>query len=149
MLIRFVVYGLLGWDMEIVWTATREKIKGIQTGWRLQGTTYLWMFLIYGGALLLLLEPVHNALRDWPWPLRGLIYVAGIFTVEYATGWLLRRLTGACPWDYTGHSRWSVHGLIRLDYAPAWLVMGLAAEWVHDFLVTLTPAIQAALLASS
>lgn len=145
MLIRFVVYGLLGWAMEIVWTATREKIKGIQTGWRLQGTTYLWMFLIYGGALLLLFEPVHNALRDWPWPLRGLVYVAGIFAVEYATGWLLRRLTGACPWDYTGHSPWSIHGLIRLDYAPAWLVMGLAAEWVHDLLVELTPAVQAAL----
>ena len=79
----------------------------------------------------------------------GLGYVAGIFAVEYATGWLLRHFTGACPWDYTGHSPWSVHGLIRLDYAPAWLVMGLAAEWVHDFLVTLTPAIQAALLASS
>ena len=89
MLIRFLIYGLLGWAMEIVWTATREKIKGIQTGWRLQGTTYLWMFLIYGGALVLLFEPVHNALRGWPWPLRGLVYVAGIFAVEYATGWLL------------------------------------------------------------
>ena len=48
------------------------------------------MFLIYGGALLLLFEPVHNALRGWPCSLRGLVYVAGIFAVEYATGWLLR-----------------------------------------------------------
>ena len=47
----------------------------------------------------------------------GLGYVAGILAVEYATGWLLRALTGACLWDYTGHNRWSVHGLISLDYA--------------------------------
>lgn len=145
MWIRLVIYGLLGWSMEIVWAATREKLTGIQRGWRLQGTTYLWMFLIYGGGLALLFEPVHNALRVWPWPLRGLVYVAGIFAVEYATGWLLRRVTGACPWDYTGRSRWQVHGLIRLDYAAAWFVMGLGAEWVHDFLLRLTPAIAAAL----
>lgn len=145
MLIRFVIYGLLGWAMEIIWTATREKIKGIQIDWKLRGTTYIWMFLIYGGALALIFEPVHEALRAWPWPLRGLVYVAGIFAVEYATGWLLRALTGACPWDYTDHSPWSIHGLIRLDYAPAWFLMGLGAERVHDFLVELTPAVQAAL----
>ena len=40
---------------------------------------------------------------------------------------------------------WSIHGLIRLDYTPAWLVMGLAAERLHDFLVELTPAVQAPL----
>ena len=145
MLIRLVMYGLLGWGMEIVWTAGREKITGVQRDWKLRGTTYLWMFPIYGGAMALLFEPVHDAIRPWPWPLRGLLYVVGIFAVEYATGWLLRRLTGACPWDYSGRSRWQVHGLIRLDYAPAWFLAALAAERVHDFLVALTPAIRSAL----
>lgn len=141
MLIRFAIYGLLGWSMEILWTATREKLSGIQQDWKLKGTTYLWMFPIYG-SMVFLFEPVHDFLRPWPWPMRGMVYVAGIFAVEYATGWLLRRLTGSCPWDYTGYSRWQVNGLIRLDYAPAWFVMGLAAERVHDFLLQLTPAIQ-------
>lgn len=144
MLIRFFIYGLLGWCMEVVWTAVREKATGIQPGWRLRGTTYLWMFPIYG-LLAPLFEPAHNAVRAWPWPLRGLLYVAGILAIEYLTGWLLRRLTGACPWDYTDHTRWHIHGLIRLDYAPAWFVVGLGAERVHDFLVTITPAIAAAL----
>jgi len=148
MLIRLVIYGLLGWCMEIIWTASREKVTGIQTDWALRGTTYLWMFPIYGASLALLFEPVHDLLRPWPWPLRGSVYVAGIFGVEYATGWLLRRLTGSCPWDYTHYSRWHVHGLIRLDYAPAWLIMALGVERIHDFLVTLTPAIEAALQAS-
>jgi uncharacterized membrane protein len=145
MLIRFVIYGLLGWCVEIVWTASREKITGVQGDWKLRGTTYLWMFFIYGGAMAFLFEPVHNALRPLAWPVRGLVYVVGIFAVEYGAGWLLRRTTGACPWDYTGRSRWQVNGLIRLDYAPAWFVFGLVAEQVHDFLVVLTPAIQAAL----
>ncbi len=144
MLVRFVIYGLLGWCGEIVWTASREKITGRQRGWELRGTSYLWMFPIYG-LIAPLYEPLHNALRVWPWPARGLVYMLGFFAVEYAAGWLLRTLTGTCPWDYTEHSRWHVHGLIRLDYAPVWFLAGLALEPVHDFLVRLTPAIVQAL----
>ena len=142
MLIRFVLYGLFGWCGEIIWTASWEKITGRQADWKLRGTTYLWMFPLYGAAFVLLFEPAHNALRAWPWPVRGLVYMLGFFAVEYASGWLLRRLTGACPWDYTEHSRWQIHGLIRLDYAPVWFVAGLGLEWLHDMLMTLTPAIQ-------
>jgi uncharacterized membrane protein len=145
MLIRALLYGLLGWCTEIVWSASREKLTGRQTGWTLRGTTYLWMLPIYGLLIFLLFEPVHNALRGWPWPLRGLIYMLGFFALEYATGWLLRRLIGACPWDYTIHSRWHVHGLIRLDYAPAWFLAGLGLERVHDSFVLLMPAILRAL----
>lgn len=65
---------------------------------------------------------------------RGLAYAGGIFGVEAASGWLLRRATGRCPWDYTG-TRFQVAGLIRLDYAPFWALAGLAAERLHDALV--------------
>lgn len=140
MLIRSVIYGLLGWAAEIVWTSVYEKIAGRQRGWALQGTTYLWMFPIYG-LLAPLYEPAHDRLGEQPWWTRGLLYMSGFFGVEYGTGWLLRRLTGVCPWDYAGHSRWHVDGLIRLDYAPVWFGVGLLLEPVHDFLVGLTPAI--------
>ncbi len=146
MLIRFVLYGLLGWAIEIVWTALSSTASGAQRGWRLAGTTYLWMFPIYG-LLAPLYEPLHVAIRAWPWPLRGLLYGLGFLAVEYVAGWLLRRLTGACPWDYTGRCRWHLHGLIRLDYGPLWALLGLALESVHDLLVRLTPAIEAALRA--
>ncbi len=146
MLIRFVLYGLLGWCIEIVWTALSSTVTRTQRGWRLVGTTYLWMFPIYG-LLAPLYEPLHDAIRAWPWPLRGLLYGLGFLAVEYVAGWLLRRLTGACPWDYTGRSRWHLHGLIRLDYGPLWALLGLALEPVHDLLVRLTPAIEAALRA--
>jgi len=143
MAIRFVIYGLLGWCMEIVWTAVTMTLKGEQQGWRLEGKSYLWMFPIYGLAAPLF-EPLHDLLRPRPWLLRGSLYVLGFWTVEYGMGWLLRRLTGVCPWDYS-RARWHVHGLIRLDYAPAWFLVGMGLERLHDLLVRLTPAIQQAL----
>lgn len=140
MLIRFFIYGMLGWCAEIIWSAVTEKISGKQTDWRLVGHTYLWMLPIYG-LLAPLFEPLHDALRPWHWFMRGAVYVLGIWLVEYATGWLLRRLTGKCPWDYS-HLRGNLHGLIAWEYAPVWFLFGLGMERVHDSLVELTPALE-------
>lgn len=140
MWLRFFIYGLLGWCIEIVWTALSSTINRTQQGWRLRGETYLWMFPIYG-LIAPLYEPAHTAIRLWPWLLRGAVYALGFMAIEYVTGWLLRKLTGACPWDYTSRSRWQIHGLIRLDYAPLWALLGLALEPLHAFLLRLTPAI--------
>ncbi len=147
MLVRFVIYGLFGWCVEIVWTALRSTLDGSQRGWRLAGTTYLWMFPIYG-LLAPLFEPLHDAIRGWVWPARALCYGVGFLAVEYASGWLLRRLTGACPWDYGERTRWQLHGLIRFDYAPLWALLGLAIEPLHDLLVELTPTIAQAISSS-
>ncbi len=153
MLVRFFIYGALGWCIEIIWTAVIGKItnpfpfgggKVKGAGWGLMGVTYLWMFPIYG-LIAPLYEPLHDAIRLWPLLLRAVIYAGGFMGIEYTTGWLLRCLMGACPWDYTGRARWHLHGLMRLDYAPLWALLGLALETIHDFLVRLTPAIYAAL----
>ena len=145
LLLRFLCYGLLGWAIEIVWTAAGGALFAPAGGrrWALTGHTYLWMFPIYG-SMAFLYEPLHDALRPWPWPLRAVVYAAGFLAVEYAAGWALRRATGACPWDYARRprpSRWQVHGLMRLDYAPAWALLGLALEPVHDFLLRIAPAV--------
>jgi uncharacterized membrane protein len=144
MIIRFIIWGMLGWCGEIIWTAIREKLSRQQRDWKLRGTTYLWMFPLYG-LIGPLYEPVHSSVRAWPWPLRGVIYMSGFWAVEYLTGWLLKHLIGACPWDYS-HARWHVHGFIRLDYGPVWFLVGLGLEPVHDLLVQLTPGIQQALI---
>ena len=143
MLIRFVLYGLLGWSAEVVWSATTERLRGKQRDWRLVGHTYLWMFPIYG-LLAPLYEPLHDFLRPWHWFMRGTIYVLGFWLIEYVSGWLLRRLTGKCPWDYS-ELRGNLHGLIAWEYGPVWFAAGLALEPVHNFFVRLTPAIRAAL----
>jgi uncharacterized membrane protein len=156
-MIRFVLYGLAGWCAEILWTALYEAISGTRVDGdtleqrplsrrerlRLMGHTYLWMLPIYGLAAFLF-EPVHDALRGSPWLLRGTVYMLGIFAVEYAAGWLLRRLTGRCPWDYS-YARLSVHGYIRLDYAPVWLGFGLLLERLHDVLIAIEGPLRAAL----
>jgi uncharacterized membrane protein len=141
--IRFLIYGALGWCFEIVWTAVTERVRGTQRDWRLAGHTYLWMFPIYG-LLAPIGEPVHNALRSQNWIVRGLVYLLAIWAVEFVTGWLLRKLTGKCPWDYS-HLRGNLKGIITLEYAPVWFLFGLAFERVHDALIVLTPAIQKAL----
>ncbi len=102
------------------------------------------MFPIYALAAPLY-EPMHDALRRRPWPLRAAVYAAGIMTVEYLTGWALERTIGECPWDYSKEARFHVRGYVRLDYAPAWALAGLLLEGLHDRLLVAVPAARKAL----
>ena len=126
---RFMLFGILGWCAEILWTGFCSFLLGDAA---LTARTYLWMFPIYGLAGLSL--PLFLAFRRYcPLWQRVGFYVFAIFTVEFVTGFFLRWLTGVCPWDY-GDRRFSVMGLIRLDYAPLWAVLGLFFERVALFL---------------
>ncbi|MGD2049092.1 MAG: hypothetical protein PVH03_06335 [Chloroflexota bacterium] len=138
MLIRFVLYGLGGWCGEVIFTALTESLP--KRDWRLIGTTYLWMFPIYG-LLVFFYEPVHNFIRDYPTLIRALIWSLGFTTVELISGWLIEKITGHCPWDYTG-KKFAINPYIRWDFFLVWALVGLALEPVHDFLVELTPAIE-------
>jgi uncharacterized membrane protein len=71
MVIRFILYGFLGWILEIIFTGSGSLLRGSIS---LTGYTYLWMFPIYGLAVFL--EPIHDGIRKAPWPIRGLIWVA-------------------------------------------------------------------------
>jgi uncharacterized membrane protein len=144
MWIRFVLYGLGGWCGEILFTALTDSIP--RRDWRLAGTTYLWMFPIYG-LLAVFYEPAHHFIRGYPLLARALIWSLGFTAVELVTGWLIERVSGRCPWDYS-QKRFAINAYIRWDFFPVWAIIGLALEPVHDFLVRLTPAIQQALLNS-
>ncbi|MFA5881397.1 MAG: hypothetical protein WC834_04300 [Eubacteriales bacterium] len=128
---RFLIYGLLGWTMEIFWTGLGSLLRG---DFRLQGFSYLWMFPIYGLAVFL--EPVHDHIRNLTWVIRGSIWTTVIFGIELITGLAIELTVGKVPWDYTGSSYYSIAGLIRLDYAPVWFVVGLLFEKVDDFMRT-------------
>lgn len=125
---RFIIYGLTGWCLEVFWTGLGSLFHGDV---KLSSQTYIWMFLIYGLAVFL--EPIHDRIRKWPVALRGGVYSILIFSIEYATGTLLRIFIGVCPWDYSD-SPFSVNGIIRLDYFPVWFVTGLLFERAHDYL---------------
>ena len=100
---NFLICGLTGWCMEILFTSIGSLCKSDR---KLIGKTSIWMFPIYG------------------------IYSAGIFTCEYVSGSLLKR-HNLCPWDYSD-SKANVDGLIRLDYAPFWMAAGLIFEKILD-----------------
>ncbi|BAS26806.1 putative ABC transporter permease [Limnochorda pilosa] len=134
MLVRFLIYGALGWIVEILWTGTGSILRRDP---RLTATTYLWMFPIYGGGALLF-ERLYQVVAAQPWILRGLVWVVAIFGVEYVTGWLIRRAVGHCPWDYSG-APLALGELVRLDYAPAWFLLGLLFERLHLALVASFP----------
>lgn len=129
MLVRFIIYGLLGWIAEILYTGAFSIMAGSVS---LPGHTYLWMFPIYGLAVFL--EPVRERMRTIPWPVRGTIWAGVFFGIEYLSGGLLRAVIGVCPWDYGQASRFVLDGLIRLDYFPVWFTAGLIYEQICDFL---------------
>jgi uncharacterized membrane protein len=131
--LRFLFYGMVGVSFEIIFTGVKRLAASGFRDWSLRGKSYIWMFPIYGLAAFLF-EPVHDQLRSNFWILRGLIYTAGLFVVEFVTGWLLRATTGRCPWDYTG-KKYNFMGLIRWNYAPVWFAFCMGLEVVHDFLL--------------
>jgi hypothetical protein len=124
MIKRFFIYGLIGWGMEIFWTGLYSLISG---DLRLEAFTNLWMFFIYGAAVFL--EPIHDIISKWRWPVRGFIWVVLIWGMEYTSGFILRSILGVNVWTYYG--KFAIEGLVRLDYAPAWFIAGMMFERIH------------------
>jgi uncharacterized membrane protein len=137
MLLRFFIYGLLGWAAEILWTGLPKRRP---IDWTLSGHTQWWTFPLYG-QIATLYEPLHNRIRHYPLPVRGLIYALGFIAVEFSAGEMIQKLTGKIPWDYAGKTRWQFRGTTRFDYALLWFSFGLILEPVHDYLVSATPAL--------
>ena len=122
---RFIFCGLVGWCLEIFWTG----LKSLQRRqMKLMGHSSIWMFPIYGCAAFI--GPVSRLLRKKNLLFRGNLYMLGIFLVEFFTGSLLKKKNW-CPWDY-GDAPLNIHGVIRLDYAPLWLLAGLFFEHVQN-----------------
>ncbi|NLK36409.1 MAG: hypothetical protein GX301_13420 [Gracilibacteraceae bacterium] len=126
---RFVVYGLAGWIAETIFTGLGSLIKGDLT---MHTRSYIWMFPIYG--LMILLEPVHDNIRNTPVVVRGGVYTIIIFGIEFITGWILKELIGECPWNYSSLP-YSIDGIITLSFIPVWFFGGLLFEKLHDYLM--------------
>lgn len=118
---NFLKCGLIGWCMEILFTAAGALRRRDYT---LKGTTSLWMFPIYGCASFL--APLYRLLHSKAIWVRGLIYTCLIFITEFVSGTYLRKKE-LCPWNYS-RSKWNIGKVIRLDYAPLWFLAGLFFE---------------------
>ena len=126
---RYIIYGLLGLCAEVLWNGFGAMLTGDIL---LRGTTCIWMFPIYGLAVLV--EPVHNRIKHLPIIVRGGIYMVLIYAVELFSGLLLRSVLGECPWSYMNRSL-SICGIITLEYAPVWMVVGIIFEKIHEKII--------------
>ncbi len=128
---NFLKCGLIGWCMEILFTAAGALRRRDYT---LKGNTSLWMFPIYGCASFL--APLFRLLHSKAIWIRGLVYTGLIFIMEFFSGTLLRKKS-LCPWNYS-RSKWNIGKVIRLDYAPLWFLAGLFFEQTltHSHTVT-------------
>lgn len=121
MAVNFLLCGVIGWCMEIIWTAF-DKFRRREM--KLMGNTSVLMFPIYGMAALF--EPIMKLVKKQSAVIRGIVYMVCIFTIEYTSGTFLKR-RNICPWDYS-RAKYNVNGVIRLDYAPLWFAAGLIFE---------------------
>lgn len=118
---NFIICGLTGWCMEVAFTSANALGKKDK---KLMGQTSAWMFPIYGMAAVI--GEVSPKISHWPTPVRGLLYGSAIMAGEYITGSLLTKLD-VCPWSYEG-AKYSVNGIVRLDFLPLWMAAGLIFE---------------------
>ncbi len=143
MWIRFVLYGLGGWCGEVLFTGLSEGLP--RRDWRLLGTTYLWMFPIYG-SIAIIYEPVHDLIRDFPWMVRAVIWAIGFMAVEWVTGWLIARDQRPMSLGLYGcRKAVRYQPLYPLGFFPCMGNCWSGLEPIHDFLVRLTPFIELAL----
>lgn len=125
---RVLLFACLGLLLEVLFTAAWSGFEGDPT---LRAHTSPWMMLDYG-LLGLLIAPVSRRIGRLPLALRAAVYMAGIFAVELASGWLFD-LAGLRIWDYRSRP-WNLGGYITLTYAPAWYALGLVLERLHAIL---------------
>ena len=127
MLFQAFLFACVGIAMEVCFTAITEYPR--RRCKRLMGHSYLWMALSYG-SVPFLLDVLYPRLEQAPLLGRLGVYLLVLYAVEYGSGWILRQVLGRCPWDY-GRARWAIHGLVRLDYLPAWALACIGFELMY------------------
>lgn len=124
---RGLVYAAMGVSTEVIFTGVRHWPK-------LEGKTQLWIIPLYYTGSVFLLEPFHDRFRHIQTIYRLIIYSIGIILIEYLAGVILKKCIGFCPWEYRNR-RFAISGCANLAYAPLWMMVGYAAEQVHDIMM--------------
>lgn len=124
---RVLVYGCIGLLLEFFFTGIHSVV--VLRSRNAICRSSLWMVPIYGlgaegmGFLRIFLTEPYLFIPA---------AVLFIFAVEYASGRILR-LAGVTVWDYS-HSRFSLHGLVRADYLPFWLMVAIGYDVLADYI---------------
>ena len=126
-LTRFLLFALLGLLLEVFLGAGQHLYRG---DWNLRGSTSPWMMLDYG-LLGLVVMPLARLLSRGGFPLaaRALVYMLGIFLVEYVSGTVFT-WCGLQIWSYRDLP-YNLHGQIALVFVVPWYLLGLSAEFLN------------------
>jgi hypothetical protein len=127
----FLLMGCIGITVEIFFTALYDSLHQPHFDLALKGHSYIWMFPLYG-ITALTFPPLIKSLSPLKWWGRGLVFGLGILLTEYIAGAALRYFTGTCPWEY--EEGLHIHGLIRLDYYPFWVLFAVGIEGIISWL---------------
>lgn len=131
--VRALAYVGIGVTGEVIYTAIKALIQ--KHDLRLQGYTQLWVMPLYALGGLFVFEPIQDRIQDQNIAIRFVLYALLIFLIEYVAGFLAKRITGECPWEYKG--KWNIRGYINLPHLPFWGAVGLIFEIVHNYLIQL------------
>jgi uncharacterized membrane protein len=125
--LRVILFALLGLLIELFFTSFGSLAKG---NFNMRGHSSPWMMPVYG-LLGVCIGPVTEPLKRCKVPLiaRAILYMLGIFLVEYIAGAIFYRM-GLQIWDYSKRPL-NLHGYITLTYAPFWLFLGLWIEYLY------------------
>jgi len=128
----FLKFATFGLAIEVIFTAIVDNLERYRMNqkidWSLKGHSYIWMIPIYG-SIAFIAPLVIVPLQGFHLLIRLFLFALMILLVEYVTGWIIRKLTGRCPWHY--ESGWHVHNLIRIDYIPLWMFFSWMVEWLY------------------
>lgn len=125
----FFCYGLLGWLLETVFAALRQR-------------KYVDRSVLFGP--LCLSYGLTGTILTWGlWELRGRWFflflgcAVGATVVEWTAGHLLEKTTGTRWWDYSDR-RFHLDGHVCVEASVVWGLLGLAAvQWVSPLLAAL------------
>lgn len=123
-----LLFAVIGLGMEVVFTALCDINHDPKR--HLMGYSSLWYCPLYA-LTPVFLSSTAAYIFPLPFVLRGMIYMLAIFLVEYFGMLALRKLLGTSPSEaHYYKARFNLHGLIRLDFAPAMFALGLILEGI-------------------
>lgn len=135
-------FGLAGMVVEVFFTGIASLVN---RNWNATCQTYLWMLPCYGIAGV-----AFDHLNDWlQWPFwaMGFVLTPLIYAIEFGYGWLLLKTIGRCPWDY-GRGKYTIMGLIRLDFAPFWYLLACCVPFASPLLKKVVAVVSSELMGS-
>ena len=132
---------LFGITIEVLFTSIGDFIK--KENLKLQGNSYLWMFLVYALVPFIFMFILSFDISSIF--VRAIFYMMGFYLLELISGEIIKKLTGKCPWNYRSKPiiifgkkfKTNFKGLINFDFIPFWYIYGLVGEFIYLFLEAL------------